>query len=69
MFGGSKKAAPKKAVKKVVKKVAPKKVVKKVAKKSGQKFSPGKQMPANQAVMELFGGVANAFNLLKNLPK
>jgi hypothetical protein len=31
-------------------------------------FSPGKQMPANQAVTELIGGVTNAFDLLRNLP-
>ena len=78
-----KKAAPKKAVvakkpvKKVVKKAAPKPVAKKVApkkvapKKSAVQsgFRPGKQMPASQAVNELLGGIFNAFNLLRSLPK
>ena len=77
-----KKAAPKKVVakkpvKKVVKKAAPKPVAKKVApkkvapKKSAVKsgFRPGKQMPASQAVNELLGGIFNAFNLLRSLPK
>ena len=76
-----KKAAPKvvakKPVKKVVKKAAPKPVAKKVApkkvapKKSAVKsgFRPGKQMPASQAVNELLGGIFNAFNLLRSLPK
>jgi len=79
MFGGSSKAAPKKAkkvvkkvVKKPVKKVVKKpvkKVVKKVVpkKKSGD-FRPGAQMPASQAVNELFGGVYNVFKVLKDLP-
>ena len=69
-----KKAAPKPVAKKVApKKVAPKKVApKKVApKKSAVKsgFRPGKQMPASQAVNELLGGIFNAFNLLRSLPK
>jgi len=73
MLGGGK-GKPKKAAKKVVKKVA-KKPVKKVAKKAAKKaapkgaFRPGQQMPANQAVTELFGGFFNAFDLLRNLPK
>merc|ERR1719183_761329 len=58
------KKAPKKVAKKVVKKVAKKAPVKK---SSG--FNPGKQMPASQAVNELFGGITNAFDLLRNLPK
>jgi hypothetical protein len=68
-----KKAAPKPVAKKaapkpVAKKVAPKKVApKKSAVKSG--FRPGKQMPASQAVNELLGGIFNAFNLLRSLPK
>ncbi|KOO33774.1 hypothetical protein Ctob_013157 [Chrysochromulina tobinii] len=70
----AKKAAPKPVAKKVApKKVAPKKVApKKVApKKSAVKsgFRPGKQMPASQAVNELLGGIFNAFNLLRSLPK
>jgi hypothetical protein len=31
--------------------------------------SSGKQMPASQAVNELLGGIFNAFNLLRSLPK
>eukprot|EP00322_Chrysochromulina_rotalis_P031605 CAMPEP_0115832848 /NCGR_PEP_ID=MMETSP0287-20121206/2870_1 /TAXON_ID=412157 /ORGANISM="Chrysochromulina rotalis, Strain UIO044" /LENGTH=112 /DNA_ID=CAMNT_0003286247 /DNA_START=145 /DNA_END=483 /DNA_ORIENTATION=+ len=73
MFGGAKKAAPKKAApKKVVKKAAPKKVVKKAVKNTGSgpsRSRPGQQMPASQAVTELLGGFTNAFNLLKDLPK
>ena len=68
-----KKAAPKPVAKKVApKKVVSKKVASKVApKKSAAKsgFRPGKQMPASQAVNELLGGIFNAFNLLRSLPK
>jgi len=79
MFGGSGKAAPKKAkkvvkkvVKKPVKKVVKKpvkKVVKKVVPKKSGAFRPGEQMPASQAVNELFGGIGNVLNVLKDLPK
>merc|ERR1719454_1756739 len=66
MFGGSGGAKAKKVAKKPVKKVV-KKVAKKPVAKGG--FTPGKQMPANQAVTELIGGFGNAFGILKNLYK